>query len=89
MNAIQIIHDTGNIFVALLKIFDSMKSYMKNEVTTDMLENLCGHWWIIGTSRALEEMMRTNLMAHDVILTAGKLGEYFVLNTVCPTTGGN
>lgn len=77
VDALKVIPDTKNIFVALLKIFESLTMYVASEETADMLENLCGHCWIIGMSGTLEEMTKTNLAAHDVILTAAKLGEYF------------
>jgi OTT_1508-like deaminase len=69
--------DTKNIFVALLKIFDSMKLCISGKETADMLQNLSAHCWIIGMSGILEEMTRTNGAAQDVIRSAGKLGEYF------------
>ena len=65
---LKIVSDAKTIFVALLTIFDSMKLNMASEEKVDMLENLCAHCWIIGSSEILAEI--------DVIKTAGKLGEY-------------
>jgi hypothetical protein len=69
--------DTPNVFVALLSIFDSMKMYMIKEENADMLEELCGHCWIIGSSGIIEELTKNEPAAHDVVLTAQKLGEYY------------
>ena len=77
MDALALTPDTKNIFVALLRIFDSMKIFMAKEMTADMLESLCGHCWIIGMSGTLEELTKTRHAAHDVVLTAQKLGEYY------------
>ena len=76
-DALALIPNTTNIFVALLSIFDSMKKFMTKEETADMLENLCGHCWIIGSSGTIEEMTKNEPTVHDVVLAAGKLGEYY------------
>ena len=77
VDALNLIPDTNNIFVALLKILDSMKLFMASEETADMLENLCGHCFIIGSSGTLEEITRSNRPAHHVVEVARKLGEYY------------
>jgi hypothetical protein len=76
-DALAQIPNTTNIFIALLSIFDSMKLYMADEVTANMLEDLCGHCWIIGSSGIIEEVTKNESTARDVVLTAGKLGEYY------------
>jgi hypothetical protein len=50
---------------------------MAKEEIVDMLEGLCGHCWIIGSSGIIEKMTKNEPIIHDVVLTAGKLGEYY------------
>jgi hypothetical protein len=75
--ALNMTPKTKNVFISLLTFFDSMKLFMGTEITADMLENLCGHCWIIGSSGILEEMTRSNHAAHNVVTAASKLGEYY------------
>jgi hypothetical protein len=74
--ALKMVSDTTNIFAALLKIYDSMKSVLFREEDAHMLAKLCNHCFIIGSSSVLEESTKSNRPAHEVVKTAEKLGEY-------------
>ena len=77
VTAVKFVKDTNNVFVALLKVFDSMKVHVASEETALMLETLCAHCWMIGMSATLAGLARDKVGAQDVIIAAGKLGEYF------------
>ena len=76
-NALNVIKDTKNLFVALLTLFDSIKVHLASEETASMLESLCAHCWMIGMSDAVAALARDKVGAQDVIHSAAKLGEYF------------
>ena len=74
--ALEVVEDANNIFVALLKLFESMKFHMTGEETATMLENLCIHCWMIGRSGTLAELARDKVGPQEVINNAAKLGDY-------------
>ena len=77
VEALKVVGGTENIFNALLQIIESMTKLLSIEETAEVMQNLCVHCWIIGTSTTLQEMTKTNVCAQDILRAAANLGEYF------------
>ena len=74
--SLALVKSTKNIFVALLKLFDSMKIHITSDETADMLEILSIHCWLIGRSGILAELARDKFGVQEVIDKAAKFGDY-------------
>ena len=72
----KLVKDANNIFVALLKLFDSMTFHVAGEETATMLESLSIHCWIIGMSETLRRLAKDKVGPQDVMIKAANLGEY-------------